>query len=733
MSFRRNLLRSAGLSLILASCSGDGTNGTNGPNGPVAGAGSNPIMFVTQVPVSGFTTRSSTFANHLPGVTWVPRGGDLMIRYPDGTLRNLTQEAGFGSPDQQGANAIAVREPSVHWSGTKALFSMVVGGASKQYEVVPSNWQIYEVTGLMQGETAQIRKIPNQPATYNNISPFYGTDERVLFTSDMPRTGQAHLYPQLDEYESAPTVTGIWSLDPGTGDLKILNHAVSGAFSPFIDSFGRVIFTRWDHLQQDQQADADRAGGGTYGSFDYADETAAAARGAAQPEVFPEPRAPTANTSGHTFNLFFPWEMNEDGTEEETVNHVGRHEFSGGYLPPSFTDDPSLTYSGNMNYYANRTFVRVDGGIFHMSEDPKNPGIYYGTYAREFGTNSANQILKFTGAPSMTPEAMAITAVTHPDTASFTDEGKTPAPNHSGMYRNPLPMQDGSLVVVHTSETRLEKNEGTSTRPSYRYHFRLKTVKASGDYSLAGEPLTSGISKTIWWWNPDTRMDFDGKLWELDPVEVAPRSKPARRTSVLEDPERQVLQEESVNEAQLRGWLAANKLALIVTRDQTSRDRGDTQQPFNLRVPGGGVMTTGNNGKLYDVAHFQIFQADQIRGYGGTANPRPGRRYLARPLHDSKAQNLSNVGGPAGSVKIALDGSTAAFVPANRALTWQLVSPTGQAVVRERNWLTFQPGEIRTCANCHGVNTKDQAGRPVPTNKPEALRQLLQYWKTLPM
>ncbi|MCB1058408.1 MAG: hypothetical protein KDD11_23140, partial [Acidobacteria bacterium] len=47
----------------------------------------------------------------------------------------------------------------------------------------------------------------------------------------------------------------------------------------------------------------------------------------------------------------------------------------------------------------------------------------------------------------------------------------------------------------------------------------------------------------------------------------------------------------------------------------------------------------------------------------------------------------------------------------------------------ERYWLTFQPGEIRVCTSCHGLNTQDQAGETVPTNPPEALRALLQQWK----
>ena len=51
-------------------------------------------------------------------------------------------------------------------------------------------------------------------------------------------------------------------------------------------------------------------------------------------------------------------------------------------------------------------------------------------------------------------------------------------------------------------------------------------------------------------------------------------------------------------------------------------------------------------------------------------------------------------------------------------------------MVRERYWLTFAPGEIRTCASCHGINQTSQANGPVPTNTPLALVQLLKYWKT---
>jgi hypothetical protein len=46
-------------------------------------------------------------------------------------------------------------------------------------------------------------------------------------------------------------------------------------------------------------------------------------------------------------------------------------------------------------------------------------------------------------------------------------------------------------------------------------------------------------------------------------------------------------------------------------------------------------------------------------------------------------------------------------------------------------WITFQPGEIRVCTSCHGLNETDQAGHVAPLNPPQALFTLLQYWQSL--
>lgn len=666
----------------------------------------NPILFVTQVPTAGdlFASRMSTFANHLPSMNSVPRGGDLMIRYADGTLRNLTREAGYGMEGLQAANAIAVREPTVHWDGNKAIFSMLVGGPPERYVHPTAKWQLFEVTGLAKGQTAVITKVPNQPTAYNNVSPLYASDDRILFTSDRPRGGEAHLYPQLDEYESTATITGIYSLTPATGALTLLNHAPSGAFSPTIDSYGRLIFTRWDHLQRDQQADA-----GTYGATNFASEAAGAANLNVQTEVFPESRlgmsSPYGPVGEFTFNLFTPWQMNQDGTEELTLNHIGRQELSFGYLTKSFSNDTSMSEYSNTALIANKKYIRMDGGIFHVRESPQDPGIYYAVYTREFGTLSSNQIIRITGAPTLNAEQMTIT-----DASPAADSNGALA---GGRFRDPQPLTGGQMVAAYTAS------------PVAQAGIQMRLHQLDTDTAgmlVAGPALTSGIVKTISWWDPDTMRNFSGALWEIEPAEVVARTRPPAPTSALEAPERSILTQEQVDEAALRGWLKANQLALIVTRNQTSRDRDDRQQPFNLQVPGG-VKTVGDGGRVYDISHYQILQGDQIRGYSQEV----GRRVIAQPM--SVTKNPSNTGGPAGSVKIASDGSTAAFVPANRALTWQTTDNTGTPLVRERVWVTMQPGEIRTCAGCHGENAKNQAGQNEPTNQPEALRQLLRYWK----
>jgi hypothetical protein len=715
--------------------------------GPAAAALPNPLLFVTQVPnPATFATIGATFGDQSAGIHQAPRGGDLWIRYPDGTLKNLTSAAGYGSRAGgfQDASAIAVRDPSVSWDGARAIFSMVVGAPTKQYQVESYRWQLYEISGLGQSQTPVIARVPNQPSGYNNISPIYGTNGRIIFISDRPRGGEAHLYPQLDEYELTPVNTGLWSLDPAGGDLFLMDHSPSGDFSPTIDSYGRVIFTRWDHLQRDQEADADHAavaqgGAPAYGTFNYASEAADAPfQLNDRAEVFPEPRGSRGdllagtNIVGHTFNFFGPWQVNEDGSEAETLNHIGRQEF-GVYAERSFNDDPNLTYLPG-GQRANQYQIGGDGGLFQIKESAVEPGLYYATNAPEFGTHGSGQIITLTGAPTLNADQMVVTPITHPATESASD---TPSADHSGFYRDPLPLSDGGVVVAHAPTTRQDENEGSTAAPRSRYDYRLRLLAPAGNgYQGGGAVLTAGISETVSYWSPDVLVSYSGPLWELQPVELRPRAIPQGAPATLHAPELAAFAQAGVDPAAFKAYLAQNNLALAVSRDVTVRDNADRQQPFNLRVPGG-AQTVGAGGKIYDVTAMQFFQADLLRGkglYAAGDSPAPGRRVLAQPLHDPAAlgANARQAGPLAGSVTIGEDGSMAAVVPARRALTWQLTDGAGVPVVRERVWATFQPGEVRVCASCHGLNNASQAGGAEPTNTPEALVELLLNWKEWP-
>lgn len=690
----------------------------------------NPIMFVTQYPVpDDFATIGSVFANHRADVALSGRGGDLYIRYGDGTLRNLTREAGYGVAGTfQGAQSISVRDPSVHWSGTRALFSMAIGAPTEIYQQTTHYFQIYEITGFGSGQTVSITPVANQPVNFNNITPIYGSDDSIIFTSDRPRNGQRHLYPQHDEYESTPTVTGVWKIRATDGGLQLLQHAPSGAFNPMIDSFGRVLFTRWDHLQRDQQNDDP---GNPNGTFNFSSEAIDSVATANRAEVFPELRvAPSGSIlQGLRINHFFPWQIGQDGTGEETLNHVGRHELHS-YFDRSFNNDPNLVeFIAEVSGRANTHDVF---NVLQLHEDPTQAGRYYAIDAPEFNTHNSGQIVRLSAPPTTNPGNILVDYITHPDT-----EGTEPSVNHSGHYRNPIVLSNGSLIAAHTATQGGGGNAGNRAAPAPRYLFRLRTLSIGGNGYMAANTsgtLTSGagISRSIQFFDPDVEVNYNGPMWELSPVEVRVRAVPTLNAAATHAAETSAYTAANVSEVAFKQYLRNQNLGVLVMRDVTTRDVLDKQQPFNLQVAGGGRMTPANPvGSVYQIAHMQFFQGDLIRGIGGMTTPTAGRRVLAQHMHDAAAQaaNLPNAGGPQASVPIAADGSVAAFVPAQRALSWQTTASNGDPVVRERYWITVQAGEVRACDGCHGVNQNNQTGQPASQQTAQAFIDLLNRWR----
>jgi hypothetical protein len=759
-------------------------------------AGGNPVLFTTSVPIpESFGRRLDAFGNHLGSVRAAGRGGDLYIRYPDGSLRNLTQEAGFGialaNGDEDPANSIAVRDPAPHWSGTKALFSMVVGAPSKIWDSPSAYWQLYEVEGLCPGQTVKISKLA-QPAEFNHLQPVYGSNDQIFFTSDMPPGGAAarHLYPLLDEYETNPIVSGIWQLNRASGQASLLNHTPSGAFNPTVDSAGRLIFSRWDHLKRGMAPPA-LSGGDACGNeaasapiFDYASEAANASTGCPGTlfdEVFPElqpnvmsrlmqlgrlPADYTQHFASNQFNQFFPWMMNQDGSGEETLNHVGRHELNGAYLDPSRPDDANLSYDVTRFARDKTTATLADiAGLHQLRESPRWPGRFYAVVAHEIGARAAGQLVSLEGGPKVNAADMQLSYLTPKETRYPLAPGKTAPALMSGLYRQPLPLEDGRLVAVHIPPVGWPADVDQFDQPVAQsaWQMRLRWMKKGADgWMLPSGYLTPGISKSVrYWYSGGFQRSYSGLLWELDPVELRASTPPAFTQAQLPAVERKLVQQQGVDLAALQAWLKARKLALVVVRNVTQRDGSDEQQPYNLRVPGGTASIApdcveASGCKVYDVDTLQLFEARYLRSkswsYKGSSNFQPsqpeGRRAVAHPLESagplSQVQpSLSNPaklkGKLAGSLKVFPDGSAAGFVPAQRALSWQLVDSKqpGQpkfgtdAVVRERYWLSFQAGEVRACASCHGVNKTDQLGRPEDKHPPQALKVLLQEWKKI--
>ncbi len=716
----------------------------------------NPIVFVTQPPIprelnssvsNTFLSVVTIFGNHLADTAHAARGADLWLLMTNHGLVNLTRKAGFGTNGIQHGVGIGVRDPAIHWDGTKVLFSMVVGSPSNAADTTPFFWQLYEITNLAQviadtNTKPAIVAVANQPTNCNNVTPTYATDGRIIFMSDRPYKNQTHLYPQLDEYKGRPTVAGTYSLDPVTGDLKMLSHLASGAFNPFIDSFGRLIVTRWDHLSQDPNAASDRLHRQTNGSINFLSESIDALTSTNILENFPEPRNFDTNSlaqlgvSGNGFNMFLPWTLDQDGGNEEILNHVGRHELSLAMVQ-SFTNDSNLVTFTNLATRAASGVVSANtnllGGLFQIKEDPRTNGLYWGVAAQDisiFGGNHAGgQILTLSGGMGLNPTGMVVRYITPTNGAI--------GPSSLGLYRNPLPMSDGTLIAAFTDTPTSvnfgwDTNLGTASMPVSMYHFRLYTLTNNTALWTTNQLLTAGINVTAIYWDGSTLVTNSATQWELQPVEVRSRPIPFPQKSSATSIEQQVFAEENVDLPTFQADLAARELALVISRNVTARDAADKQQPYNLRIPNG-TNSIANAGKVYDITHLQYLQADYLRGYTyNTPDIQPGRRILATPMHDATAFNYTStqVNPPIGGTELMSDGSQATILPANRAVTWQLTGTNNESVVKERYWISFRPGEVRTCANCHGINDKDQIGRPPPSNPPLALRQLLRLWRT---
>ncbi|HEX2747073.1 MAG TPA: hypothetical protein VHM91_03670, partial [Verrucomicrobiales bacterium] len=507
---------------------------------------SNPILYVTQVPPSqGHNTVLSIDGNLLATTAAAPRGGDLMILYPDLSVKNLTRLAGYGiaGSQQKGPDAIAVRDPHVHFSGTKAVFSMVRGAPSNIGETGEYFWQIYEITGLGKAQTPVITKVPGQHADYNNVQPAYLSDGRIVYATDCPVTGQKHLYPALDEDGLGPAGTGLWAVDPeapqGTQPV-MLTHATSGAAEPFVDSFGRVMFTRWDVLQRDKLA-------ATPGRvlLDYQTEAPNATYGQ-YTEVFPEPLQSQTEPFGLRFDVFMPWTINQDGGNLNTLNHLGRHELSLDF-PRSGPDAGLADFTSNE--FSPNSVVPAPtraGAFFQIAEHPYSPGRYVAIDVTM--TNlSAGRVVSVLAPPTMNPDLVTVSLISN---VGLTRDVSWNA--HGQLMGSWMPPVQG--VTIPGSYGAPAPPVDPSTQVSGKFSIRLATTNSKLEQ---GANLTTPQTITTVQIIGGQEVTFNGTPHQLQPTEVSSRTVPVTTatTPEVETPEASVYIRNGVSPTAFQTWL----------------------------------------------------------------------------------------------------------------------------------------------------------------------------------
>ena len=128
--------------------------------------------------------------------------------------------------------------------------------------------------------------------------------------------------------------------------------------------------------------------------------------------------------------------------------------------------------------------------MLQIKEDPLHPGTYLGVDAPEFATHASGMIISMSVPPGTNADSVQVKYVTNPETANV---DATPSIAHTGFYRDPLPLGDGTLVVAHASTTLTATNVGTRAAPASTYNYRLKTMKSSGGYWLADQSDAASI------------------------------------------------------------------------------------------------------------------------------------------------------------------------------------------------------------------------------------------------
>ena len=406
-----------------------------------------------------------------------------------------------------------------------------------------------------------------------------------------------------------------------------------------------MIFTRWDHLQRDQQADADVDGDGLRHVRLRRRESANAARLNQRVEVFPEPRSSRTDLLAGT---------NLEGTEHQPLLPVGdqRRRHRGG---DAQSHRPSraarlLQPQHQRRRTRHRVHRRRPQRPDEPERDPESLPAPRGSDARRAATSAPTRRSSRrtprdrSSASSRSRRARGSDPghVRHRTLDARCTRGDAGGGSQRPLSRSAAAVGRDAARGPHRRDARGPQRRHARATTS-RYAFRIKTLAQQNGTYVAGDAAHVRASRPrSRYWDPDVLVSWSGTLWELNPVEVRARPRPrpacvaARGARGADLPRRR----------RRSGALPQRpRRAQPRPRRQPQRHRARRRRQAAAVQPARGTPAASSddrataNGKIYDVALLQFFQADQLRGIGGTASPRAGRRVLARAMHDPAVKN----------------------------------------------------------------------------------------------
>jgi len=210
------------LALPLAACSDDGVGTSVVPNVEA-------VVFVSRAFEREDGSHNVMSGNNqtIDYLRYQPGGGLMVLSppTPDGTLTNLTEEAGFEGVDINGID--------LSFDATQVVFSMRHGDDNR-YHLYLANIDGSGIRQLTFGD-------------YHDVKPIFLPGNRIAFVTNQPYTAMG---TRADEYNHSRVVTQIATIDLEAGDASrhLCAQNLSHTATPTLLSDGRIGYSRWEHL-----------------------------------------------------------------------------------------------------------------------------------------------------------------------------------------------------------------------------------------------------------------------------------------------------------------------------------------------------------------------------------------------------------------------------------------------------------------------------------------------------